>query len=266
MTDALLSAPVILAAAAACLLGAAGAWACPRIARCIRMVREGHLARLAKPAASTRNGTTSTVAIGMQPMAQDVLLQPSPIPTAQAIPIGARIPQFDTSRAKVLHPAVAAERFAEWMRANGGTDYTWCGELDLNYLYFCKEQNLFPVELKGLREFLYLLPGVYHDRPRLGGAQWERFRRLMADWYAERGQEPPRRPVVIRILPAEMVPTARVRDWPGEDCLESGIVTSRGRTPAVSSKKKSQFNMDDRVQRRPIAAPDDVMPSVRVAA
>lgn len=191
---------------------------------------------------------------------------PSHVPTGQEIPIVARIPEFDTSRAKVLHPAVAAEKFAAWMRENSFTDYLWVGEIDLQYLCFCKEGNYFPVELKGLRELLYLLPGVYHDRPRIGGAQWERFRRQMHDWYAQRGLAPPQRPVVVRILPAEMVTAARVRHCPGGGHLESGSVTSRGRTFAVKSKNTSQINPDARVQPGPIAVSANARPSVREAA
>lgn len=247
MYDALTSTPVILAAAAAWFLGVVGTWASPRVARHLRILREGHLARLARPPALVEDGPVSKAAVGVQPVARTHSQPVEPEPLS----VVTRAPEFDTRRAKVLHPAVAAEKFAAWMRANGGTDYTWVGELDLNYLYFCKEENYFPVELKGLREFLYLLPGVYHDRPRIGGAQWERFRRLMHDWYAQRGLDPPQRPVVVRILPAELVPTARVRDWPGEGRPESGSVAPRGRTAAVSGKKRSLSNADGRVHDRP---------------
>ncbi|ADJ24819.1 hypothetical protein Hden_3024 [Hyphomicrobium denitrificans ATCC 51888] len=251
MYDALTSTPVILAAAAAWFLGVVGTWASPRIARRIRLLREGHLARLARPPALIDDGPVSKAAVGVQPVARTSLPPPQQEAPPVAVSVATRAPQFDTSGAKVLHPAVAAERFAAWMRANGGTDYLWVGELDLNYLYFCKEENLFPVELKGLREFLYLLPGVYHDRPRIGGAQWERFRRRMGYWYADRGLDPPQRPVVVRILPAELVPAARVRDWPGEGRPESGSVAPRGRTAAVSGKKRSLSNADGRVHDRP---------------
>lgn len=247
MYDVLTSTPVILAASSAWFLGVAGTWACPRVARHIRILREGHLARLARPPAPIGDGPAFNASVGVQPVAR-TLSPPIAAPPPAAV---MRAPEFDTSRAKVLHPMVAAERFAAWMRANGGTDYLWVGELDALYLYFCQEENYFPVEMKGLREFLYLLPGVYHDRPRLGGAQWERFRRLMHDWYAQRGLDPPQRPVVVRILPSEMVPAARVRDCPGQGCPESGSVAPRARTAAGHGKKSSQNNRDGRVHARP---------------
>lgn len=174
--------------------------------------------------------------------------------------------EFDTRKARPLLPAVAAEKFAAWMRENGGTDYIWVGELDELYLYFCREENFFPIEAKALRELLYRLPGIYCDRPRLGGAKWERFRRLMSEWHEQRGLAPPQRPVVVRILPAEMVPATRVRDWPGAAHLESGSAAPRGRTAAAGGKKKSQFNPDSRVQPGPITVSANVRPSLREAA
>ncbi len=159
--------------------------------------------------------------------------------------------EFDTTKARPLMPAVAAERFAHWMRQEGYTDYLWVGEIDECYQWFCRENNYFPVEAKALRELLYRVPGVYWGRPRLGGANWERFRRQMTDWHADRGQRPPERPVVIRILPHEMVPTARVRDWPGEEQYESGHGAARSRTAAPRIKKLNQNKSDGRVQERP---------------
>jgi hypothetical protein len=144
---------------------------------------------------------------------------------------------FDTRTARPLLPAVAAARFAQWMRDEGFTDYIWVGELDACYQWFCRENNYFPVEAKALRELLYREPGVYWGRPRLGGANWERFRRQMTEWYANRGLPPPERPVVIRVLPLDLVPPARVRDWTGEDYCAAGRGPVRVRSSATASKK-----------------------------
>ncbi len=166
--------------------------------------------------------------------------------------------EFDTTKARPLMPAVAAERFAQWMRQEGYTDYLWVGEVHECYQWFCRENNYFPVEAKALRELLYRVPGVYWGRPRLGGANWERFRRQMTDWHTDRGQTPPERPVVIRILPAEMVQPARVREWPGVEQYESGQGSVRSRAAAVRTKKLNQNKSDGRVQQRPFA---ESMPS-----
>lgn len=250
MYDALTSTPVILAATSAWFMGVVGTWGCPRVARQIRLLREGHLARLARAPALVEDGPVSKAAVGVQPVARTPLPPAAP-PHVPIAPVSLRIPEFDTRRARPLQPADAAQRFAAWMRENAFTDYLWVGEIDLQYLCFCKEENYFPVEAKALREFLYQLPGIYCDRPRLGGAKWERFRRQMHDWYAERGLDAPQRPVVVRILPAEMVPAARVRDWPGEGRPESGTVAPRARTAAGNGKKRSQNNTDGRVHDRP---------------
>ncbi len=130
--------------------------------------------------------------------------------------------EFDTRWARPLLPAVAAQRFVDWMRLNEFTDHLWIGELDECYLWFCRESNTFPVEPKTLREFLYQCEGVSWGRPRIGGAAWERFRRQMENWHSERGLQCPCRPVVVRILPCEVLPSVRVRKRSDEEHVAGG--------------------------------------------
>ena len=161
--------------------------------------------------------------------------------------------EFDTRRARPLQPAVAAQRFAEWMRLNEFTDYIWVGELDLSYLSFCREENYFPIEAKALRELLYQLPGIYWGRPRIAGAAWERFRRQMKNWHAERGLQCPVRPVVVRILPCEVLPSVIVRARSDEVHVAPGREAARVRTTADQSKNYPEIKHSRRVQLRSAA-------------
>lgn len=261
MYDALTSTPAILAATAAWGFGVVGGRLWPQIAYALRRV--GQFERRAKPEGLPPPREEETTRVAVLPSVQIPAL-PDHIDPPQGVP---RKLVFDTRLSRPLQPAVAAERFAAWMRANEYTDYIWVGELDLQYQVFCREENYFPIEAKALRELLYQLPGVLWDRPRLGGAKWERFRRQMADWYAARGESPPKRPVVIRILPADLVKAARVRERPDAYMVESGTVTPPVRTSAAIGRKANHLKVDGRVQMRPtpINGSDFVMPSTRVA-
>jgi hypothetical protein len=161
--------------------------------------------------------------------------------------------EFDTRKARPLQPAVAAQRFAEWMRINEFTDYLWVGELDECFLWFCREENIFPTEAKALRELLYQLPGVSWGRPRIGGAAWERFRRQMENWHAERGLPCPVRPVVVRILPCEALPSVRVRKRSDGEHAASGREPAQVRTTADRSKRYLEIKDSRRVQPRSAA-------------
>lgn len=160
---------------------------------------------------------------------------------------------FDTRNARPLQPAVAAQRFADWMRLHEFTDYIWVGELDETFLWFCREENYFPIEAKALRELLYQLPGVYWGRPRIGGAAWERFRRQMEAWHRERGLSCPGRPVVVRILPCEVLPSVRVRARAGEARAASGRAAGRVRTSADAINNGPEIKSSRRVHSRPPA-------------
>lgn len=187
---------------------------------------------------------SSAVALGSE--------DPAPLPPASEPPQGVRRKiEFDTSTSRPVMPAVAADRFAAWMRQNKFTEHLWVGEIDECYLWFCREENLLPVEAKALRELLYRLPGVSVGRPRIDGAAWARYRRRMTDWHDQRGRHAPERPTVVRILPEDMVPSTRVSTQP----LVAGHGSGRARPGAAGGRKALKPNVDSVVRQRPSALP-----------